>query len=376
MTQDVAEQQAGLSIVIKVGSSTLTSGKSGLDRAQMLEIVRTIAKIKALGHKVTLVSSGAMAAGREVVKDSASLPPVLSSKQLLASVGQGRLIEVWESLFAIYGIHIGQLLLTRADLENRERFLNARDTLFALLDHGIVPVINENDALSTAEIKVGDNDTLGAITAIAIEADKLILLTDQKGLYDADPRSNPNAQLIREVSKIDERVISLAGGSGTTLGTGGMSTKVKAASIATKAGVEMIIASGAEPQIMLDLIQGKGEGTFFKTEKSSVELRKVWLASTTKPAGTIVVDKGATTALVDRGSSLLPSGIVDVKGEFLRGSVVEITDQSGQAFAKGIVRYTDAELRLIKGHKTDEIEGILGFSHGVTVHRNDLVIQS
>lgn len=374
MAQEIAGNQQSLSIVIKVGSSTLTSGKAELDRAQMLEIVRTIAKIKELGHKVTLVSSGAMAAGREVIKDT--LPPLLSSKQLLASVGQGRLIEAWESLFSIYGIHIGQLLLTRADLENRERFLNARDTIFALLEHGIVPVINENDALSTAEIKVGDNDTLGAITASAIEADKLILLTDQKGLYDADPRSTPDAKLIREVTKIDEKIIALAGGSGTTLGTGGMSTKVKAASLATKAGVELIIASGADPQIMLDLIQGKGEGTFFKTEKSPVELRKIWLASTTKPAGTVVVDKGAVTALVDRGSSLLPSGIVQVKGEFLRGSVVEIVDENGQAFAKGIVRYTDAELKLIKGHKSDEVEGLLGFSHGVAVHRNDLVLES
>lgn len=374
MAQDIAANQHGLSIVIKVGTSTLTSGKNELNRAHMLEIVRTIAKMKALGHKVTLVSSGAMAAGREVVKDAAQLPPVLSSKQLLASVGQGRLIEAWESLFAIYGIHIGQILLTRADLESRERFLNARDTIFALLEHDIVPVINENDALSTAEIKVGDNDTLGAITASAIEADKLILLTDQKGLYDADPRTNPNAQLIREVTKIDEKIIALAGGSGTSLGTGGMSTKVKAASIATAAGVELIIASGAEPQIMLDLICGKGEGTFFKTDKFSIDLRKIWLASATKASGKILVDEGAKKALLSKGSSLLPSGIVGIQGEFLRGAIVDIADLSGTVLAKGIVRYSHAELDAIKGHKSDEIESILGFSHGVAVHRNDLVL--
>lgn len=374
MAQDAAENQQSLSIVIKVGTSTLTSGNSELNRAHMLEIVRTIAKIKQQGHKVTLVSSGAMAAGREIVKDAAQLPPVLSSKQLLASVGQGRLIEIWESLFAIYGIHIGQLLLTRADLENRERFLNARDTLFALLEHDIVPVINENDALSTAEIKVGDNDTLGAITASLIEADKLILLTDQKGLYDADPRTNPQAKLIREVTKIDDKLLALAGGSGTKLGTGGMSTKVKAAGIATAAGVELIIASGAEPQLMLDLIYGRGEGTFFKTDKSPVELRKIWLASATKGTGTIVVDAGAVKALSERGSSLLPSGIVAICGEFLRGAVVNVTAEDGTSLAKGIVRYSHSELEQIKGHKSDEIEQILGFSHGVAIHRNDLVL--
>lgn len=364
----------GQNIVIKLGTSTLTQGTNELNRAHMLEIVRVVAKMREQGHRVTLVSSGAMAAGREVVKHYATLPSVLSSKQLLASVGQGYLIEVWSNLFAIYGIHIGQLLLTRADLENRERFLNARDTLFALLDNGIVPVINENDALSTAEIKVGDNDTLGAITACAIEADKLILLTDQKGLYDADPRTNPEAKLIRQVDKIDESIIKLAGGSGTNLGTGGMSTKVKAAKIATQGGVEVIIASGKDPSIMLDLINEQGEGTFFKTANKSTELRKIWLSSTTKPAGKLIVDDGAAKALCERGSSLLPSGIVKVSGEFLRGAVIEIDDLNGKSLAKGIVRYTAQECEQIRGCKSDEIENKLGFSHGVVIHRNDLVL--
>lgn len=364
----------GQNIVIKLGTSTLTQGKNELNRAHMLEIVRVVAQMRKLGHKVTLVSSGAMAAGRELIKHYAQLPSVLSSKQLLASVGQGRLIEVWASLFAIYDIHIGQLLLTRADLENRERFLNARDTLFALLDNGVVPVINENDALSTAEIKVGDNDTLGAITACAIEADKLILLTDQKGLYDADPRSNPEAQLIYEVQKIDEHIIKLAGGSGTSLGTGGMSTKVKAAKIATQGGVELIIASGQTPSLMLELIEERGEGTFFRTANKPTELRKIWLASTTKPTGKLIVDMGAANALVQRGSSLLPSGIKRIEGEFLRGAVVEIDNEQGKALAKGIVRYTAQECEHLCGCQLDEIEELLGFSHGVVIHRNDLVL--
>lgn len=364
----------GQNIVIKLGTSTLTRGKNSLNRAHMLEIVRVVAQMRQLGHRVTLVSSGAMAAGRELVASHASLPPVLSSKQLLASVGQGRLIEVWASLFAIYDIHIGQILLTRADLENRERFLNARDTLFALLDNGIVPVINENDALSTAEIKVGDNDTLAAITSIAIEADKVILLTDQKGLFEADPRSCPDAKLIREVREIDEKIIALAGGSGTTLGTGGMSTKVKAADIATRGGVELIIASGEDPGIMLDLIEERGDGTFFRTGERPKELRKVWLASTTRPSGRIIVDDGAAAALTERGSSLLPSGIKSVEGEFLRGAVIEIDSQQGKSLAKGIVRYTSNECELIRGCKSEEIESRLGFSHGVVIHRNDMVM--
>lgn len=362
------------SIVIKLGSSTLTLGSKHLNRAHMLEIVRVIAKLKELGHKVTLVSSGAMAAGRELITNSAELPHVLSSKQLLASVGQGRLIEVWESLFSIYGIHIGQILLTRADLENRERFLNARDTLFALLEHDIVPVINENDALSTAEIKVGDNDTLSAITASAIEADKLILLTDQKGLYNADPRKDSNAQLIREVTCIDDHILSLAGGAGSSLGTGGMFTKVKAAKIATKAGVELIIASGKDPLLILDLVEGKGEGTFFRANQAK-DLRKVWLESTTRASGKIIIDDGAKEALLNLGSSLLPSGIKEVQGEFLRGAVVEVDNLAGKNLGKGIVRYSHTDLKAIMGAKLDDVESILGFSNGVAIHRNDLVLE-
>lgn len=362
------------SIVIKIGSTTLTASGTALNRVAMLEIVRVIAQLKAQGHKVTLVSSGAVAAGREVVKDHHLLPKQLSSKQLLASVGQGRLIEVWESLFAIYNIQIGQILLTRADLENRERFVNARDTLFALLEHDIVPVINENDAVSTAEIKVGDNDTLSAITACAIEADKLILLTDQKGLYDANPDKEPNAQLIHEVTAIDERIIALAGGSGTDLGTGGMATKVKAAKIATEGGVELIIAAGSNPGQIPDLIEGRGEGTFFRTQHSSLELRKVWLSATTVPQGKIYLDAGAVQAVKERGSSLLPSGITTVIGEFPRGAVVGLYGPDDKRIGKGIVRYNNTECGLIMGKRSSDIEAILGFSHGVVVHRNDMVL--
>lgn len=252
--------QHGKTIVIKLGTSTLTCNSPRLNKAHMLEIVRTVAKLKERGHRVAVVSSGAMAAGRELLGDP-QLPPVLSSKQMLASVGQGKLIEIWESLFSIYGLHIGQILLTRADLESRERFINARDTFFALLEHDIIPVINENDAVSTQEIRVGDNDNMAALTAILSDADLVILLTDQAGLFTADPRTHKDATLIRTVEHIDDHIMAIAGGAGTAQGTGGMSTKIKAARTATAAGIELVIASGADPQIMLELAEGKGTGT-------------------------------------------------------------------------------------------------------------------
>ncbi len=235
-----AEKQT---VVIKLGTSVLTGGSLKLDRAHMVELVRQCAMLKKEGHKVIVVTSGAIAAGREHL-DYPQLPNSVSYKQMLASVGQSRLIQTWESLFELYGIHIGQMLLTRADLDDRERFLNARDMLRALLDHGIVPVVNENDAVATAEIKVGDNDNLSALVGILAEADKLLLLTDQPGLFTADPRTNPEAELIREVRTIDETLRKLAGDSVSGLGTGGMATKLQAADVARRAGIEVTIAAG------------------------------------------------------------------------------------------------------------------------------------
>ncbi|MBO6258424.1 MAG: glutamate 5-kinase [Succinivibrio sp.] len=361
-------------VVIKLGTSTLTAGGKALDRAQMLEIVRVIARLRENGCQVAVVSSGAQAAGREVLSYP-SLPAEMSSKQLLASVGQGKLIEVWESLFSIYKMHIGQILLTRADLEDRERYLNARDTMFALLQNDVVPVINENDAVSTAEIKVGDNDNLAALTAVLCDADLVILLTDQKGLYTADPRTDVNARLIHTVDKIDEQIIALAGGSGTSLGTGGMATKIRAAQVCVAAGIELVIASGSNPQQIPSLVAGTGEGTFFKPVSRPVESRKMWIGSATRAQGTVIVDDGAKEALTERGSSLLPKGIKTVEQDFLRGATVVIRSLEGKDLARGLVRYSSDELRLIAGKHSDDIEKILGFTHGsVAIHRDDMVI--
>lgn len=362
-------------IIVKLGSSTLTRGGRALNRAHMLEIVRAVHSLIDDGYEVALVSSGAMAAGREIM-DFPKLPPELRIKQMLSSAGQVRLFEIWADLFEIYGQKIGQLLLTKADLENRERYLNARDTLLTLFEYGVVPVINENDAVSTSEIKIGDNDTLASLIGVLAEADLVVLLTDQNGLYDKDPRKNADARLIKRVDRVDESVLALAGGAGSDLGTGGMLTKIRAAQIAQRAGVGMVIASGDRPQDLKALVEGSGRGTYFTPSDHPSLSRKSWLSSATISQGLIRVDNGAKNALERKGSSLLPSGIKEVTGEFLRGATVDIADESGRVIARGISRYSSGELKKIAGVHSDAIEGILGFTHGdVAVHRDDLVLK-
>lgn len=362
-------------IIIKLGTSTLTNGSKNLDRAHMLEIVRVVAKLVEQKAQVILVSSGAIAAGREYL-NHIKLPSDVAYKQMLASIGQVKLIEEWEKLFSIYSLKVGQILITRADLDSRDRYLNARDTLFALLEMGIIPIINENDAVSTSEIKVGDNDNLAALSGVLVEADLVILLTDQKGLYTSDPRTNADAKLISTVDCIDEHIIKIAGGAGSTLGTGGMATKIKAAKVATAAGVKLIIAAGSDPSIILDLVQGKGEATVFEPSKNPILARKSWISTATSATGCLVVDEGAKKALVCNGSSLLPKGIVKVVGGFLRGASVIIEDVDGKEIARGLTRYSSDELNLIARKSSKDFEKILGFTHGdVAVHRDDLVLK-
>ncbi|WP_040975615.1 glutamate 5-kinase [Necropsobacter massiliensis] len=360
-------------IVVKFGTSTLTQGTPKLNRPHMMEIVRQITQLHQTGFRVIIVTSGAMAAGRDYLNHP-SLPPTIASKQLLAAVGQSQLIQTWQQLFAIYDIHIGQILLTRADIEDRERFLNARDTLHALLDNRIIPVINENDAVATAEIKVGDNDNLSALVAILAQAEQLYLLTDQQGLFDSDPRSNPQAKLIPLVDKITPHIRSIAGGSGTNLGTGGMLTKITAADVATRSGVETIIAPGNRPNVITDLAHGKAVGTRFCAQTDRLESRKQWLFAA-PAAGVVIIDEGAKSAVLDQHKSLLPAGIVAVEGRFSRGEVVKIRSRSGQDMALGMPRYNSDALSLIKGRKSQEIERILGYEYGsVAVHRDDMIV--
>ena len=266
------------------------------------------------------------------------------------------------------------MLLTRADIEDRERFLNARDTLQALLDNQIIPVINENDAVATAEIKVGDNDNLSALVAILVQAEQLYLLTDQQGLFDSDPRKNPQAKLIPVVDKITDHIRSIAGGSGTNLGTGGMSTKIAAADVATRSGIETIIAPGNQANVIVDLAYDQAIGTKFTVQADRLESRKQWLFAAPS-AGVLVVDDGAESAVLIQHKSLLPAGIVEVSGRFSRGEVVRIRTRSGKDIALGMPRYNSDALELIKGKHSQDIENILGYEYGaVAVHRDDMIV--
>ena len=361
-------------LVVKLGTSVLTGGSRRLNRAHIVELVRQCAQLHAAGHRIVIVTSGAIAAGREHL-GYPELPATIASKQLLAAVGQSRLIQLWEQLFSIYGIHIGQMLLTRADMEDRERFLNARDTLRALLDNNIVPVINENDAVATAEIKVGDNDNLSALAAILAGADKLLLLTDQQGLFTADPRTNPDATLIERVEVIDDALRALAGDSVSGLGTGGMATKLQAADVATRAGIEVVIAAGKHPEFIGRLVQGERIGTRFVAQANPLESRKSWILAGPHSHGELYVDAGAEKAVHDKGSSLLPKGIQKVQGEFERGDVVRVMTPAGRELARGICRYNSQDLARIAGKHSDEIESCLGYGYGpVAIHRDDLVL--
>jgi len=361
-------------IVVKLGTSVLTGGTPRLDRAHMVEIVRQCAALHRAGRDVILCTSGAITAGRERL-GLPEMPTTLAGKQMLAAVGQSRLMLVWESLFDLYGIHVGQMLLTRADVEDRRRFLNARDTLQALLEHRIVPIINENDAVAIAEIKVGDNDNLSALAVLLAEADLLLLLTDQPGLFTADPRTTPDAALIPEVRAIDETLRKLAGKSVSGLGVGGMATKLQAADVARRAGADVVIASGHAPNVIGRIVAGEAVGTRFPALESPLESRKRWIFAGPTPNGHLVVDHGAARALRDKGSSLLPAGITAVEGTFGRGDTVSIVDPRREELARGIARYDSGELTRIRGCRSHQITERLGYAYGpVAVHRNDLIL--
>ena len=361
-------------IVVKLGTSVLTGGERHLNQARMVDLARQCSALYQRGHDVVVCSSGAIAAGRSHL-NFPQLPPTIISKQLFAAVGQLQLMRMWERFFAIYNVRVGQILLTRADVENRQRFLNARDALAALLEHRIIPIVNENDAVATEEIRVGDNDNLSALVAALVNADLLLLLTDLPGLYTADPRKDPDAQLIPEVRKIDESLFALAGGSVSGLGTGGMATKLQAANIARHAGVDVVIAAGGEPDIVARIAAGEALGTRFPALETRLESRKAWILTGPKPTGMILVDDGAVEAITRRGRSLLPAGIRRIEGDFRRGDTILIADLRRHELAHGIAAYTGVDLRAIAGCRSDEIEQRLGYTYGdVAVHRNDMIL--
>lgn len=361
-------------VVVKLGTSVLTSGSKQLDKAHMVELARQMSALMKAGVEVVLCTSGAIAAGREHL-GYPKLADTVANKQLLAAVGQSQLILAWSQLFSIYGLHVGQLLLTQADLHDRERYLNARDSLNALLNNGIIPIINENDAVATNEIKVGDNDNLSARAALLCHADLLILLTDQQGLFDSDPRSNPDAKLIKQVVNIDDSLRQLAGGAVSGLGTGGMATKLEAADIARRAGIEVVIASGHCRQVILNAVCKEDVGTHFTALENPLESRKQWILAGQAAKGKLVLDVGAIKAVTEKGRSLLSKGVVSVIGEFDRGTTLQLIDSDGRECARGISRYSAGDLNKIVGKHSDEIESLLGYDYGdAVVHRNDMVV--
>jgi glutamate 5-kinase len=361
-------------IVIKLGTSVLTGGTPQINRPHLVELIRQCATLYDQGKDVLICTSGAIAAGRERL-NFPNLPDTVNNKQMLAAVGQSRLMLIWESFFEIFGIHVGQILLTRGDTEHRRRFLNAQDTIQTLLAQRIIPIVNENDAVATEEIKVGDNDNLSALVAVLAEADLLLLLTDQPGLYTADPRIHPDAQLIPEVRTIDETLRRLAGGSVSGLGVGGMTTKLHAADVARRAGTDVVIASGQAPNVILRAVAGDQVGTRFPALETPLESRKRWIFAGPKPPGRVVVDDGAAKALCGNGRSLLPAGITQVEGRFERGDTISILNQAGSELARGIARYTSEDLERIRGCHSDEITTKLGYNRGpVAVHRNDMIL--
>lgn len=360
-------------IVVKVGTQTLARGGERLSRPAMIELVRQLVHLYQAENEVILVSSGAIFAGRETLS-ALRHPKDIPFKQTLAAVGQVRLMAIYEQLFGLYSVNIAQALLTRADLADRERYLNARNTLFSLLQLGVIPVINENDVVGVEEIRIGDNDNLSALVANVVDADLLIILTDQAGLFTADPRQDPDAELIREVPVIDDRIRCLAGGAGSTLATGGMATKIEAAEMATRSGTDVIIADGKEADVLLRLVAGESLGTRFPAVMSHIESRKRWILAE-PPHGRVAVDAGAAEALTERGKSLLPVGVTGVSGTFERGQTIQVFDPAGKEIARGITQYDAGDLRAIQGHRSGEIASLLGYEYGPNViHRDDLVL--
>ncbi|MES1982352.1 MAG: glutamate 5-kinase [Pseudomonadota bacterium] len=361
-------------IVVKVGSSLVTNQGEGLDLAAIASWAQQIATLRQTGYEVVLVSSGAIAEGMQRLGWK-QRPSAVHELQAAAAVGQMGLVQVYESCFRKHDMHAAQVLLTHADLADRERYLNARSTLRTLLRLNVIPVINENDTVVTDEIKFGDNDTLAALVANLIEADALIILTDQAGLYTADPRKDTAAKLVATGQAGDEKLETMAGGAGSAIGRGGMLTKILAAKRAARSGAHTAIASGHEQDVLPRLMQGASIGTLLVAQSASLVARKQWLADHLQGSGKVILDAGAARALCNEGKSLLPIGVTEVQGEFERGAVVALLNQQGQDIARGLINYSAAEARRIAGHPSHEIEKILGYVDELElIHRDNLVL--
>ena len=361
-------------IVVKVGSSLVTNEGKGVDAEAIGNWCRQLAALAQQGREVVMVSSGAIAEGMKRLGWT-TRPKELHELQAAAAVGQMGVAQMYESKLSEHGMGSAQVLLTHADLADRERYLNARSTLLTLLGLKVIPVINENDTVVTDEIKFGDNDTLGALVANLVEADALVILTDQRGLYTADPRKNPDAQFVHEATAGDLALEQMAGGAGSSLGRGGMLTKILAAKRAAGSGAHTIIAWGREPDALLRLVAGESIGTALLAGTPKHAARKQWMADHLQMRGSVVIDDGAVLKLREEGKSLLPIGVVQVHGEFHRGDVIAVCNAQGTEVARGLANYSSAEARLIARKPSSQIEGLLGYANEAElIHRDNLVL--
>ena len=360
-------------LVVKIGSALITNNGAGVDHAAINEWARQIAELRKRHKEVLLVSSGAIACGMQRLGRD-KRPKAVHELQACAAVGQMGLVQVYETAFSQHGLHTAQILLTHEDLSDRKRYLNARSTLTTLLALGVVPIINENDTVVTDEIKFGDNDTLGALVANLVEADCLIILTDQAGLYTADPRKDPSATLVSAARAGDPALEAMAGGAGTQVGTGGMITKVIAARRAASSGTHTVIASGREKDVMLRLMHGEALGTLLVSETRPLTARKQWLADHLQLSGQLVLDAGAVAAL-RAGKSLLPVGVAEVVGEFERGAAVACLAPDRREIARGLINYGSSDARRLARHPSRDIESVLGYvDEPEMIHRDNLVL--
>ncbi len=361
-------------IVVKVGSSLVTNEGRGVDAEAVGQWCRQMAALAGEGREMVMVSSGAIAEGMKRL-GWAVRPKEVHELQAAAAVGQMGLAQIYESKLREHGMRSAQVLLTHADLADRERYLNARSTLLTLLGLSVLPVINENDTVVNDEIKFGDNDTLGALVANLIDADALVILTDQKGLYTADPRKDPAATFVHEARAGDPELERMAGGAGSSLGRGGMITKILAAKRAAGSGANTVIAWGREPDVLLRLAHGEAIGTALIAATPKLAARKQWMADHLQLRGTLIVDAGAATKVRDEGKSLLPIGVIDVQGEFHRGDVIAVRSAEGAEIARGLANYSSAEARLIARRPSTDFERLLGYSaEPEMIHRDNLVL--
>jgi len=361
-------------IVVKIGSNILADAKEGLDTKRISAIAADIAGLQKTGHEVIIVSSGAVAAGMGKL-GLKTRPKDIKLKQAAAAVGQSGLMWAYERSFGEHEIKVAQVLLTQDDFSERKRYINSKNTLLTLLSYDVVPIINENDTVATEEIKFGDNDNLAALVSILVEAGRLIILSDVDGLFEQDPRKNPDAALIGIVEKITPAVEKLAGGAGSAVGTGGMYSKLLAAKKAVNHGIAVNILNGRKKGLLASVMAGCMCGTFFRPGESRLSHKKGWIAYSSRHKGTLVIDDGAVKALTDMGKSLLPSGVVSVEGDFEAGATVFCVDARGRRIAKGIVNYSSEDMLKIMGKRTSAIEKVLGHKESEeAIHRDNLVV--